>query len=263
MTTPKRTQLADIHNHLTPAVDDGSRSIEESLRHLRTWAADGATRVAVSPHLNGTLVHKPGALEERLAVLRAGFDALSRACEGRDDVPELRFGQEILVPTAYTAEALFSQPGVGLEHTPYVLIEFGFHLGADPVEVIEAILSSGRRPVVGHPERYLRDGAPVTLETIRRWKEAGAVLQVNDGSILGGYGPVIEELAWRMIREGLTDLLSSDSHADYRPVSLAETWQALVDHGAADSARLLMSENPQRVLRGEETLRVGAQERAA
>jgi protein-tyrosine phosphatase len=41
--------IVDIHNHLLPGVDDGSRSFEETLRHLQLFHADGVTRVAVSP----------------------------------------------------------------------------------------------------------------------------------------------------------------------------------------------------------------------
>ncbi|HEX9107966.1 MAG TPA: CpsB/CapC family capsule biosynthesis tyrosine phosphatase, partial [Longimicrobiales bacterium] len=101
--------LADIHNHLVPGVDDGSKSLDESIRNLRALRAEGVTELATSSHLNGWLVYEVG-LAARLRRLAAGFELLSAACAGRDDVPVLRFSQEILTPTPDVAEKVFRTP---------------------------------------------------------------------------------------------------------------------------------------------------------
>src|SRR5690606_8167693 len=149
------------------------------------------------------------------------FHELVTACAGRTDVPQLQFGQEILVPDPGTAEAAFAAATLGIGGTRYALIEFGFDLGDDAPGVVRAARAAGRQPIVAHPERYRRNGAPTTVDEIRAWKDAGALLQLNGGSVLGGYGEAIEELAWRLLREGLIDLISTDHHADARPVSPA------------------------------------------
>src|SRR5690606_39033022 len=74
------SELADLHNHLVPAVDDGARSIQESVNHLRALARDGVRRLAVSPHLDARLVHEAGALSERLERLQAAYHELVTAC---------------------------------------------------------------------------------------------------------------------------------------------------------------------------------------
>lgn len=240
--------LADIHNHLVPAVDDGSRSLDESIRHLRALRAEGVTELATSSHLSGRLVYD-GGLRERLSRLEAAFESLCAACAGRDDVPRLRFSQEILTPTVDTARQVFATPGVGLRDTSYALCEFGFDPEGDPTDVVRAVLDAGRRIVVAHPERYRRNGLPFPIE-------AGALLQVNARSLLGDHGPGARELAWHLVEDGLADLLASDHHADYRPVSLRAAIHALLARGAAEQARLLLSENPRRILADEETLPV-------
>jgi len=250
------SELADLHNHLVPAVDDGARSIQESVNHLRALARDGVRRLAVSPHLDARLVHEPRGLTERLERLQAAFHELVTACAGRTDVPHLQFGQEILVPDPGTAEAAFAAADLGIGGTRYALIEFGFDLGDDPPGVVRAVRAAGRLPIVAHPERYRRDGSTVGIEEIRAWKDAGALLQLNGGSILGGYGETIEELAWRLLQEGIIDLISTDHHADARPVSPAQVGQRLVARGAEEQARLLLSENPLRILADRETLAV-------
>ena len=252
-------QLADIHNHLAPAVDDGSRSLDESLAHLRALRAEGVVELATSSHLNGRLVCEgEGVFADRLARLRRGFEVLRAACEGRDDVPRLRFSQEILTATADVARRVFATEGVGLGGTSYALCEFGFDPEGDLVEVVHAVRAAGKRVIIAHPERYRQHRQPIPIEHIRQWKAAGALLQLNGGSLLGEYGPGHEALAWRMIEEGLADLAGTDHHGDYRPVSPRDVMRALFARGAAEQARLLLSENPRRILSDEETLVVPA-----
>jgi len=252
------TDLADIHNHLVPGVDDGARCPSESLRHLQALAAAGVTRLAVSPHLDARIVHEPGALDERLNRLETAFQELDRLCGERDDVPDLVFGQEILVPDPDTARKLFREPRVGYAGTRYALIEFGFDLGEDPLGVVRSTLESGRRAIIAHPERYRRNGGRVGLDEIRGWKEAGGLLQLNGGSVLGGYGDAIAELAWRLLDEGLIDLIGTDHHADARPVSPRDVGNALARRGLDRQARALLSENPRRVLEDRDTLPIAA-----
>src|SRR5690606_36333610 len=91
-------ELADIHNHLVPGVDDGASTLADSLRHLRLLRAAALTRPTVSPHLAGRSVHEPGAVYLRLERLEHAFTALVAACRALDGVPDFVFGQEILVP---------------------------------------------------------------------------------------------------------------------------------------------------------------------
>lgn len=249
-------ELADIHNHLVPGVDDGARVLEEALRHLADLAADGVTRLAVSPHLDGRLIHEDGALDARLERLAAAFRELRAAAAARAPLPTLVFGQEILVPDPGTARRLFGRRGLGIAGTSYALIEFGFDLGEDPPGVVRAVIEAGRKPIVAHPERYRRNGGQVGLAEIRSWKESGALLQVNGGSVLGDYGPEIRALAFALFDQGLADLIATDHHADSRAVSPARIGRTLAEHGALEQAKLLLATNPRRILDDQDTLPV-------
>lgn len=248
--------LADIHNHLNPGVDDGAKSLSESLRYLRILRAEGVRRLATSSHLQGWLAYEPGGIADRLRRIEEAWRTLRLACEGSDDFPELRFNQEILVPTPEVARLVFETPEVGLRGTRYALCEFGFDPEGDLAEVVRVVLDAGRQPIVAHPERYRHEGGVMPIERIRAWKEAGALLQVNCGSLTGAYGSGIRELAWRLLGEGLADLLGTDHHADSRPVSPRETLRALAAEGATEQARLLFSENPNRILDDRDTVAV-------
>jgi protein-tyrosine phosphatase len=250
--------LTDIHNHLLPAVDDGAQSMQEALHHLTLLYAEGVTRLSVSPHLFGWLTEEPGALEQRLDRLEAAFAELEHACARQGDVPELFFGQEILCPTPAIAERVFTEPRAGYRGTSYALVEFGFELKDDPLNVVQAVLKAGRRMIISHPERYRRNRLNVDIAELRAWKNAGALLQVNAGSLLGDYGSPIERLAWQLLSEGLADLVATDHHADSRVVSPRAAFQLVVERGYSEVARLLFSENTTRVLSDRDLLPVPA-----
>jgi protein-tyrosine phosphatase len=243
--------LADIHNHLVPAVDDGSRSLAESIRHLTQMRAEGVTRLATSSHIFTWLTADPGAFEARFRELENAFEKLNKALAGRDDIPELHFNQEILADSVENTHAAFAMiKRLGLRGTEYALIEFGFDLTFDCADIVRTVVDAGKKPIISHPERFRRDRKPVTTEEIVTWKNAGALLQVNAGSLTGYYGPNVETLGWHLLESNLADLISSDHHADARPVSPAETYNKITARISEAVARRLMSEAPNRILDG-------------
>ena len=250
--------IVDIHNHLLPGVDDGSRSFEETLRHLQAFYDDGVTRLAVSPHLFGWVTNEDRGLDTRLDRLEEVFAELQSFVRGRADVPELFFSQEILCPSPDIARKLFGNPRPGVRGTRYVLVEFGFDLPDDCVAIIQTILEAGKRVIISHPERYRRDRQPVTVEEISTWKQAGAALQVNGGSLLGDYSEPIMNTAWALLRRGLADIISTDHHADYRALSPAAVAREVSRRGGAEQVVVLMSENTGRILDDLDLLSVAA-----
>jgi len=243
-------RLTDIHNHLAPGVDDGSQSPDESIRHLTAMAADGVARIAITPHLNGTLVHEPDGFALRMDALQHAYDELAKAARGREGLPPITYAQEIYLPDAGSAAAkvLWADRRVGYPGTRYCLIEFGFQLANDTAPIVSAVVGAGRRPIIAHPERYSRGKALVTLDEIESWRRAGAILQVNAGSLAGRFGEGIAKLGWRLVTRGMASLVATDHHADARGYSLIEAARALDARGASEQRQLLTHENPNRIL---------------
>lgn len=241
-------EIVDLHNHLLPGVDDGAKSMDESIRHLRLLFDDGVRKLAVSPHLFGWLTEESGGLDARMDRLEEVFLELESTAAHHGDVPELFFSQEILCPTPEIARAVFASERPGVRDSSYALVEFGFDLACDGAAVVGAVLACGKRMIVSHPERYRRNRNPVSVEEIASWKRAGAALQINGGSLLGDYGDPIRRTAWRLLRDGMADIISTDHHADHRPVSPADVARAIAAQGGKEQARLLMAENTRRIL---------------
>jgi protein-tyrosine phosphatase len=247
--------IVDLHSHLAPAVDDGASSVDEALLALNALAAEGVGALVTTPHLLLPHLESAEAVLRELDRHRRAFDALAAgAAAVGGTLPALGLGQEIWAPDVTSLRRALGSPGLGLGGSSYLLVEFGFELTGDHLDVVEAVLDAGHWIVIAHPERYRYPDGLDPLETASAWRQAGAVLQINAGSLGGHYqrsNPDSRRLAWRFIEEGIADLIATDHHAANRPVSVKEAWSLLVGAGREAEARALMVEHPGRILRNE------------
>ena len=247
-------QIIDLHSHLVPGVDDGTRTIEESLQALTELAGEGVTVVVTTPHLLVPHLPTDAAVQRELDGHRRAFDELLHACESRNGLPTLYLGQEIWAPDAAAARRVVRRADVGLPGR-YLLVEFGFDLQGNHHDVIREVLDAGRSIVIAHAERYSYLDGHEPVEVMRRWQELGALLQVNVGSLTGHYersSPGSEQLAWDMIALGLMDLLATDHHGPRRQgVSPREALNALIARDQRALAVRAMAEIPGRIVRDE------------
>jgi tyrosine-protein phosphatase YwqE len=94
-------------------------------------------------------------------------------------------------------------------------------------------------------------------DLLRRWKDAGAYLQVNYGSFVGRYGAAPQSIAYQIMEAGLADYLSSDFHGQSGlKLYKREAWEALSDGGSTDLLETLCRVNPSRLIEGLEPLPV-------
>jgi len=236
--------MVDIHCHILPDVDDGAESLSDALEMAYMAASCGVSDLVATSHIRGS----EEALEE-IPILHRQYLSLKEAI-GREHIPlQLHFGAEILC-TGETA-ALARQgrlPTIG--DTNYVLCEFFFDAPFSHMdEILEAISQAGYRPIVAHPERY--DAIWEDRRRIVKWFQSGFVIQVNKGSLTGAFGRRVQDTALWMLETGLLHLIASDAHSPIRrttDLSRLESW--LLSRHSPDYVRLLLEENPGRVIRG-------------
>lgn len=241
--------MIDFHNHLIPGVDDGAADAAQSAEALRAFHEQGVRTVVATPHVNGSATMDPGALAERLAELDEGW-AVLEAEAASSGVRVLR-GAEIMLDVPAPD---LSDPRLRLAGTSAVLVEFPFmNVPPNALQALFELTMAGWTPVLAHPERY--GNAARDLSDAAEWVRVGAALQVNGGSLLGRYGKPAQELAWGLVERGLAAYLSSDYHARGR-CPVADCRAELERRGGEEQARLLMEENPRRMLDGKPPLRV-------
>ena len=193
----------DLHSHFIPGIDDGSKSMEESLLLLKGMASLGYTKVITTPHIMADAYRNtPTSILEGLAGLReasqdAGIDLMIEAAA------------EYYLDDGF--EALLGKGEVLTLNGEYLLFETSYF--AKPMrieEMIFAITSSGYKPMMAHPERYRYVKDP--LAEYSRFKELGVFFQVNLNSFSGHYGKDAKQKADFLSREGMIDFLGSDVH---------------------------------------------------
>ena len=247
--------MIDLHNHLMPAVDDGAATLDASRAALCALAAQGVRTVVTTPHLRASQLGDPQAAAAAWARLDTAWNALHRLAVDEFATLRVERGVELMldVPRVDLADAR-----VRLAGTPFVLVEFP--LAMIPPRSAHAlfdIAAAGYVPVVAHPERYRVGTNALVLPSA--WKEAGACLQVNAGSLTGYYGADVRARAWRLLEAGMADYLASDYHAGpAESPALAAARDACVRRGAAEAHTILASVNPARLVRGERPLAVPA-----
>jgi protein-tyrosine phosphatase len=233
---------ADFHSHVIPGVDDGAASDAESAAALQAFVEQGTERLIATPHVDGSLTLRPAALAVRLAEIDAGWDRLSALARGQFPRLTIRRGAEVMLDTP---EPDLSDDRLRLGGGTFVLVEFPY-MSVPPrsTGVLRALAAGGVTPVIAHPERYA--GMTPRSRLPAEWRGAGALLQVNAGSITGRYGTQARLNALALLEAGLADYVCSDYHARGR-LPTAGARRVLVELGGAEQAELLTVTNPARL----------------
>jgi protein-tyrosine phosphatase len=224
--------VIDLHCHLLPGVDDGSRSVEQSVRVLTTMRESGVTAVCLTPH------HTVGHLSRGLPPEHdAAFEVLSAAAPAE---VTLHRWVELMLDRAVPPE-LADHPEVRLGGTRYILVEFTRLTALSSIaNALHQIGQLGMVPVLAHPERY----AACTLESARHWKSLGAVMQVDATTLLTSRGR--GRRARELLADGLADIIAADNHGDDRLITAG--YRFLCEAGGSSQADYLARRNPAAIL---------------
>jgi protein-tyrosine phosphatase len=230
----------DLHCHLLPGLDDGAKTMDETLRHARRLHAEGVRDVACTPHVKR---HHHYVVLSELAERRA---AAQRAIDAEGLRVRLHPGGELAHEDALVLETpeldLIAQ---GPEDAHWLLLECPFDgLDDDFTDAAERLTELGYGLLLAHPERAA-DGHE------RLWPllEDGALLQVNVCSLLGNHGLDVQELATELVRRGVVHCLASDGHPGTREHTLQLGFHLLLAAGASSArAYRLTQSNPRFLL---------------
>ncbi|NJD20689.1 MAG: hypothetical protein FIA95_15570 [Gemmatimonadetes bacterium] len=250
--------FADIHNHLVPHVDDGARTVEDTLEAVGRMTSVGIRSIITTPHIDGSLTLEPAALEGRLQEVTAAFEvAFAAVADSFPDV-ELRRGHEVMMDIP---DVDFGDPRMRMAGTRFVLVEWPrLQLPPGTARVLRRIRAQGYVPVIAHPERYVG----MDVDMAASWREAGALLQVTYGALDGRYGNEARVMAYRLLRRGWADYLASDFHArPDREIYKEEAQEHLEHAGAQEAFVMLSATNPSRILGDEMPLPVPPLPRAS
>jgi protein-tyrosine phosphatase len=237
--------MIDIHSHLLFGLDEGAKNIQDTLEICRYLAENGFDTIVATPHIiPGLYNNTPEKILERLKEVTISLE-------------EENINLKLLPGAEYYLDYVFyknlSKPHdlMTLNRTgKYILVEFPM-AGVPNIakEIVFRIKVSGLSPVLAHPERYAtiieKPEKAIELHSM------GFILQMNLGSLNGGYGSAVKKTAEKLLSEGIIYCVALDIHN-------IEQAKACVEHGISalrniagdDGVKTLLFENPSNLISG-------------
>lgn len=235
--------MVDIHCHILPGLDDGSDNFEESLRMARLAVEGGTKTIIATPHCN-----IPDSFQNYFGRTYADIFNKFKSKLKKENIPLKIFPGHEIFACGNLTDLIKEKRLLTLCKSDYLLVEFDFAEHADSVYAkLRALISEGLIPIVAHPERYAfvaeDETAPFRLKTM------GCLLQINKGSLKGGFGKAAYDAAHNMLENELADFVASDAHSPYmRTPYLADAYELISKIYSEEYANLLLTQNPSKIL---------------
>lgn len=195
--------ITDFHSHILPGMDDGSKSVEESLEMLRLLGAQGITHVIATPHFYPSYDSPQSFLERR----NRAEEALRQAMADRADLPRVTVGAEVYYFRGISESEALSH--LTFQGKRCILIEAPDSPWREEFyRELEAVWTKrGLVPIVAHIDRYI---APFRTHGIpERLAELPVLVQANASFFRNGYTAA---LAMKLLKRDQIHLLGSDCH---------------------------------------------------
>ncbi len=237
-------KMIDIHCHILPRIDDGSKDMEQSVRMAEVAAKDGISAVIATPHFNDKYPTDPFIIKEKVIQLNQKLEEKGISLQVLPGM-ESHFSYEYI-------ELL--QKGKLLTlgtNSKFVFLELPFQQIPHRLDhLVYQIKMAGYSPIIPHPERTLifHERPHKLYELVKN----GVITQVNAGSVLGFFGNKVRKFTKEMFEHGLLHILASDAHDDKkRPPRLSEGYIEIAEL-VGKSYVNMMKENAKNIAYGKD-----------
>lgn len=194
----------DLHAHWLPGIDDGAKTMADSLVLIKALYDLGYKQLVATPHIMHDLYpNTPDQIRQKLAEVRVAVAAAG--------IPvELYTAAEYFMDEHFAAN-LDTEPLLTLNQQGLVLVETSFFTPPLALpQYLFALQAKGYRPLLAHPERYLY--CHEDFPQYERFKASGCLFQVNLLSLVGYYGPTVKKIAQKLLDKGMVEYLGTDVH---------------------------------------------------
>lgn len=197
--------MIDYHSHILPGLDDGAKTLDDSVFLVSSMKEWGFERIYCTPHISMLYRNSP-------ETIRPAFDLLNEELYRKGIDIDLRMSAEYrLIPETWP-EVLQKNWLMPIEDK-YILTELPISKreemkGINPMDEFRKLISIGLTPILPHPERYFYLSHYELLEFV----EAGVKIQCNYGSIAGLYGEKAQQNVLKIIDEGIVSFYATDMH---------------------------------------------------
>ena len=230
--------VVDIHSHILPEVDDGSKSWDISVAMCKMAAADGITHQVATPHANDRYPYDREYLQGLVAHLQ----------ELIGPVPELSLGCDFHLSYDNVQAALVDPSRFAIGRTHYMLVELSNY--SVPPQTTDSFLRLGDRGmtvVITHPERN-----PILRESPQRvveWAEQGCIIQMTGSALTGFWGERVRRVSQWLLERNAVHVLATDAHDLEKRIPVLSTARAAAAEICGEEiAEALVEGNPRAII---------------
>lgn len=237
--------MIDVHSHIVFDVDDGARTIEDTIQMLKEAKNAGFTGVILTPHYMETYYEvETEEIQEKIQYIK---DELQK----RNIDIDIYHGNEIYV-TSDINGLIEQKQATTLNQTRYLLFELPMNTETlNLTEVVYEILESRKIPVIAHPERY--DWVQKDPNRLLPLIEDGVLFQSNYGSIIGQYGKTCKETVKKLLEHNMIHFLGSDVHRpNHIYLKIEEASEKIIQWIGEERYIELSKENPKKIIQDED-----------
>lgn len=232
--------MIDTHCHLLPGIDDGAKTMDESLTLVKLAVEDGISHIVLTPHLHF------GRFDNTLPVIQENFAVLQEAVKQAGINVKLAYAAEVRIDSDMLALVASKKLPLYGEYQSqhYMLLELPHsHIPAGSDMLVKYLKKYNITPVIAHPERnrdLLKDP-----HKIMPFVRLGCWFQLTASSITGHFGEECKALALQYLEQDLIHIVASDAHnLKRRPPLLSQARQEVVALFGEDRAQQLFYDNP-------------------
>lgn len=228
--------MLDMHSHILFGVDDGPKTMEQSIEMLMQAEKEGITEIIATSHVCHPQYHV-----QSTDILQQ-VPQLQQAINERGIQLKIHTGHEVRI-TDDLLEQLEKKEVLPLANSQYLLLELPSSTVPNYTKNIIVLLKSrGITPIIAHPERNKAIAEkPARLERLIR---EGAVAQITAGSLAGHFGKSVQKLSLDLVEANLVHTYGSDAHnLSTRPFLYDEGLNFLEKKKQLDAVDLLLENN--------------------
>jgi protein-tyrosine phosphatase len=206
--------FVDIHNHILPGIDDGAKTIDESISLIKKMNQLGIKQFIATPHVMQEFYPN-----DEISIGNAFQSLVETLTRKKLNTSIINPSAEYMMDNHFTN--LIKQRNLFPLKENYVLVEMSyFQPPINLQEIIHDMLMKEYIPVLAHPERY--SYYHNKKEVFKTLKQYGCLFQLNLLSLSKHYGKTVQKTGTYLLEENLIDFVATDAHNESHVKKLSE-----------------------------------------
>ncbi|SDI94398.1 tyrosine-protein phosphatase [Alteribacillus bidgolensis] len=232
--------MIDIHTHILPGIDDGPKTMEDSIALAKQAEAEGIHTMVATPH------HQNGAFTNNGEDIRALVHYFNQVLKDNNVDLTVLSGQEIRM-YGELLDDLNQGTAISVNDSRYVLVELSsVQVPRYTSQLFYDMQINGYVPVIVHPER--NQTFKEKPEELYQLVKNGALTQVTAHCFTNRMNKKTRQFAEQLVTHNMAHIISSDAHnTDKRTFDLAFAYHRIEKKLGFDYLYIL-KENAERII---------------